>query len=336
MQDRIPVNPGRVLISPENGAPYYVTMTRADNATQEGTPLNKNSLLKDATAALFGLGANAVPDDVFSVLSRFQNNLGNEYIWEKLATAAGYKEVQTLDSNANGMIAIIDGPNATTPTYTFQYADKISIDSNGTVSLASPTTFTANYTTFANGYMSTLLGKYFTTSNEFHAGKIFYISTSAEIRTSNNRAVYVEPAYVVTSEYVPANGLVGYVNSPDSNAYPIDDGYTYTALGQLGAKVQIATGSYKGTGTYGKSNKNSLTFDFVPKIVVFANVSSYNGVPMHAIFMRNQSSYIYHTGGPVSWSGKTMSWYTTETNSSNGAKYQLNTSGTTYYYTAIG
>ena len=69
MQDRVPVNPGRVLITPENGsAAYYATMTRADNATQEGTPLNKASLLKDATAALFGLGANAVPDDALNAI----------------------------------------------------------------------------------------------------------------------------------------------------------------------------------------------------------------------------------------------------------------------------
>lgn len=69
MKDRIPVNPGRVLITPENGsAAFYATMTRADNPTQEGTPINKNTLLKDATAALFGLGGDAVPDDVLKKL----------------------------------------------------------------------------------------------------------------------------------------------------------------------------------------------------------------------------------------------------------------------------
>jgi hypothetical protein len=75
MKDRVPVNPGRVLIKPENGAAYYATMTRADNATQEGTPLNKNSLLKDATAALFGLGADAVPDDVLSTIKMTLDSL---------------------------------------------------------------------------------------------------------------------------------------------------------------------------------------------------------------------------------------------------------------------
>ena len=69
MKDRVPVNPGRVLVTPENGsAAYYATIKRADNPTQEGTPLNKNSLLKDATAAMFDLGSDAVPDDVLALI----------------------------------------------------------------------------------------------------------------------------------------------------------------------------------------------------------------------------------------------------------------------------
>lgn len=69
MKDRIPVNPGRVLITPEDGSTaFYATMTRADNPTQEGDKLNKATLLKDATAALYNLDPTAVPDDVFAVI----------------------------------------------------------------------------------------------------------------------------------------------------------------------------------------------------------------------------------------------------------------------------
>lgn len=71
MKDRVPANPGRVLITPENGsAPFYATMARADNPTQEGDPLDKNTLLKDATAAMFGKGTDALPDQILSVLSK--------------------------------------------------------------------------------------------------------------------------------------------------------------------------------------------------------------------------------------------------------------------------
>lgn len=75
MKDRVAVNPGRVLITPENGSPYYATMTRADNPTQEGTPLNKNSLLKDTTAALLGGNADMVPDEALVALKNMVDGL---------------------------------------------------------------------------------------------------------------------------------------------------------------------------------------------------------------------------------------------------------------------
>lgn len=71
MYDRQPTpgKEGRVLITPLNGsAPYYATVAMADEPLEEGTALNKANLLKDATAALFGLGADAVPDDVLKVI----------------------------------------------------------------------------------------------------------------------------------------------------------------------------------------------------------------------------------------------------------------------------
>ena len=64
MRDRIPRYAGRVRMTPVSGQQNVYTMERADQPTQEGTPLNKTTLLKDVTAQLFGLTADAVPDDV--------------------------------------------------------------------------------------------------------------------------------------------------------------------------------------------------------------------------------------------------------------------------------
>lgn len=190
MQDRVPVNPGRVLITPENGsAAYYATMTRADNPTQAGTPLNKASLLKDATAALFGLGTDAVPDDALSAIK-----------------------------------TLIDGANA-----------------------------------------------------------------------------------------------------------------------NANAKAKIATGSYVGTGKYGSSNPNSLTFDFAPKMIIAVyGGKAYNGQLYYPILMLlnpldawvNSYSGDSGIGGAktvVTWGENTVSWYSTES-----ANSQLNYSGTTCHYIAIG
>lgn len=75
MFDRIPKNPGRVKITPESGgAAYYATMERADNPTQEGTPLNKETLLTDETAALYGLENDAVPNEVFAAVKNLLEN----------------------------------------------------------------------------------------------------------------------------------------------------------------------------------------------------------------------------------------------------------------------
>ena len=43
-KDRVPRKPGRVKITPENGAAFYATMERADDPSQEGTPLNAGYL----------------------------------------------------------------------------------------------------------------------------------------------------------------------------------------------------------------------------------------------------------------------------------------------------
>ena len=70
MQDRVPLYPGRVTLTPVSGQANTYDLTRADQPTQEGTQLNKASLLKDATAALFGKTNAAVPDDILSLLSK--------------------------------------------------------------------------------------------------------------------------------------------------------------------------------------------------------------------------------------------------------------------------
>lgn len=51
MQDRVSLYPGRVKLEPVAGQANLYDITRADQPTQEGTPLNKANLLSDATAA---------------------------------------------------------------------------------------------------------------------------------------------------------------------------------------------------------------------------------------------------------------------------------------------
>lgn len=71
MQNRTPKYPGRVKLVPVDAANGIYDMIRADEPTQPGDPLNKNTFLKDETAALFGLDGTAVPDDVFKWLGEW-------------------------------------------------------------------------------------------------------------------------------------------------------------------------------------------------------------------------------------------------------------------------
>lgn len=70
MTDRQPASgqAGRVLITPESSVqmPFYATIEMADNPIDPGTPINKATLLQDMTASQYGLGSDAVPDDVFA------------------------------------------------------------------------------------------------------------------------------------------------------------------------------------------------------------------------------------------------------------------------------
>lgn len=69
MKDRVSLHPGRVKLIPVAGQENVYDTVRADEPTQEGDPLSKATFLKDATAALFGLGSDAVPNDVFMKLA---------------------------------------------------------------------------------------------------------------------------------------------------------------------------------------------------------------------------------------------------------------------------
>lgn len=91
MQDRIPTpgQEGRVLITPENGsAPFYAKVEMADNPTQDGTPYNKQAVLQDSTAALFGLDNTAVPNDIFQwIYNKLFSPQSAAQVWTKVAEA---------------------------------------------------------------------------------------------------------------------------------------------------------------------------------------------------------------------------------------------------------
>ena len=55
-------------LTPVSGQTNVFDMSRADDPIEDGTPLNKATLLQDDTASLLDLGTNATPDLMFSAL----------------------------------------------------------------------------------------------------------------------------------------------------------------------------------------------------------------------------------------------------------------------------
>lgn len=106
----------------------------------------------------------------------------------------------------------------------------------------------------------------------------------------------------------------------------------------LGSAAKIQTGSYAGTGTYGASNANILTFDFEPKLV-YVQKNAPSGILYSALFLvgtdfsyarANTSAFRIN----VQFAGNSLSWY--DNDSGTPAVTQLNESGVTYGYIAFG
>lgn len=117
------------------------------------------------------------------------------------------------------------------------------------------------------------------------------------------------------------NGAASHLENGGTGATTAAD-----ACANLGA-ARIQIGSYVGTGKTGESNKNTLTFNFEPKFIIVSEMGTYK------IFAARGETSVYVSQNdviPLTWSGNTVSWYSTE------PYEQLNYSGRTYNYVAIG
>ena len=102
-------------------------------------------------------------------------------------------------------------------------------------------------------------------------------------------------------------------------------------VGTGGKTARIAWGTYTGTGAFGVGSPNSLSFDFTPAVILIRTP----GVRYTTVLVRGcttshgciNDSYEIQ----VSWTDAGVSWY-----SPDASNTQNNSSGSTYYYTAMG
>jgi hypothetical protein len=105
-------------------------------------------------------------------------------------------------------------------------------------------------------------------------------------------------------------------------------------MGLLGG-IKLTTGSYTGKGYNGIDNKNSITFDFVPKIVLIDTNGAYDNPciwhhGVDSLWMKVVSSNLSQEI-LFNLNNKTLEWY-----SVNEPNYQLNSASKTYHWVAIG
>lgn len=75
----------------------YDTLYPKTVAAQIPDVFSQSETVNAEMLSKYGLGASGTPNDVFGVLSRFQNGLGNEYVWSK--------------SDATGIVGYVNSPN---------------------------------------------------------------------------------------------------------------------------------------------------------------------------------------------------------------------------------
>lgn len=117
-------------------------------------------------------------------------------------------------------------------------------------------------------------------------------------------------------------------------------------LALFNQNIKIATGNYMGTGNYGIDNKNSLTFNFTPKIIMIIEDElkndTYDGNSIcwfvndliHGIKPTTTNS-VLGSRVSISWSENKVEWYS-ESDQSHSNRQQGNILNKNYTYVALG
>ena len=232
------------------------------------------------------------------------------------AKAAGYVVGEKKNVTINGM----NGPILLT-------GNSLTVADDGTLSVTSPAQYGVYNSSTTEDVRSVVAGKY--VYIPYNSGSVGFFKVPSDV--------------IVTGSTAPDGGSVFAFTAQPVTGYPaIPAGTTIEYLGKLGDKARVQVLSYVGTGTYGSDHPNSLTFDFVPKMVII-----YGGADRTSTYMSfTILSPIFNIGYLcnlvnyqemsayelfASLSGKTISFY-----SAYSGSYQSNASGYKYMALAIG
>lgn len=198
----------------------------------------------------------------------------------------------------------------------------LSVSDDGTCTLATTggTYIDGTTTNAATTAKNELQGKfaYCNNTDTDFASSVIVFFPSNTIFTRVGNIVYADRYQPVTGyAAIPANTTIEY-------------------LGCLGDKARVQVVSYVGTGTYGEDNKNSLTFNFSPKVLLIIMSGDYNNRTYTGTlypFSERGGCFIIGNSGWTSTLNCSESKHEIFWWSFNSTHEQLNISG--YKYTAI-
>ena len=235
------------------------------------------------------------------------------------AKAAGY----TLGEPKTTVIPIHPG-NTIDPFY-YGDANNVAVTNDGVVSVSSEVY--VSLSPYNTNNTDSVKGKYIQGyPTGYPVTSVYYIPADATFSNANGELVCDKAQLVTGYAAIPAGTTIEY-------------------LGKLGDKARVQVVSYVGTGTYGKANPTTITFNFVPKIVIVSNqyysdeyAYVYCAI-LAPVFGAGVSIYSSKSGMSktgysllVKKEGKTISFY----NEGNYVTAQMNASGKKYAAVAIG
>ena len=214
--------------------------------------------------------------------------------------------------------------------------------------LVSPQTLTLSYENSA-AQQAALQGKYTFGTSEKQGSTLYRLNAENPLTVSWDFTYYYVRAANAAVVSV-SQSYIGQVQSFAPDAYPADGvvgDYRYCYLGRPGyIGTQIKFGHYIGTGTYGSANKNCLSFEFVPRLVMVYHTETVlqgSGMARFFLYAANMtqqqvysSSNGYYRSLVFSLENKSLSWHAISNQTDEMAAAQLNVSGTKYHYLALG
>lgn len=304
--------PSDSIITYSNDNPCWVKFSKIQRVT--GYPYTPAIPAGTTTDYLTSTDRNAYPDNVTDAQDAYY----------------------TLEDVVTGKFGM--GMRFASSDYIYSVASEISVADDGTISLKNPSEFriggSGGTPGVASDVTTAIAGKYIQMTQQGPRED----QMTGPFSTAPSAVLYIPSDVVATREEIGSGNTYTWYfidrYQPVTGHAAIPANTTITYLGQLGGGARIEVVSYVGTGTYGSSNKCSISFNSVPKMVFLGPGDKLGGIVKILWPGATEAGSYYNSSSLLSltWSddNKTVRWYSRDT-----PKHQCNTSGQTYRVYAL-